>query len=344
MPREKILLLLIAILSILLICGCSKKKKKKIVMNEGIWSSVSVSPITKRCLHAAVWTGSEMIIWGGGYYTGFTSVNLVYHKDGAVYYPSTDTWDTITESPVEGRDSCAYVWTGSDLIIWGGEKRDIQNDSISYYADGAGYNMEENSWSVLSYSLLSQRAGHTAVWTGSEMVIWGGEISENGYYSFYYDGAKYNPATDSWSLISPPPIAGRSNHTAIWTGNEMIIWGGEGGGSCYNDGASYNPAADTWTLIDRAPIDERVYHSAVWTGGEMIVWGGYYYSNETEAYYNDGAKYNPATDTWTVLSESPLSARDWFSCVWTGGKMIIWGGEQNLSSCLADGAAYNPEN
>lgn len=40
----------------------------------------------------------------------------------------------------------------------------------------------------------------------------------------------------------------RSSHTAVWTGSEMIIWGGQdSSGSRYNSGGRYFPATDTWT-------------------------------------------------------------------------------------------------
>src|ERR1043166_8739620 len=78
---------------------------------------------------------------------------------------------------------------------------------------------------------------HTAVWTGSEMIVWGGY---NG--SFLNTGGKYNPTTDSWTAtsISSAP-SGRWFQTAVWTGSEMIVWGGSGIGF-FNTGAKYNPA------------------------------------------------------------------------------------------------------
>src|SRR5262245_40334051 len=59
---------------------------------------------------------------------------------------------------------------------------------------------------------------HTAVWTGSEMIIWGG---------FANTGGRYDPSTDSWTATSTTNApTGRFGHTAVWTGNEMIVWGG----------------------------------------------------------------------------------------------------------------------
>ena len=64
-------------------------------------------------------------------------------------------------------------------------------------------------------------------------------------------------------------------HTAVWTGSEMIVWGGLSGADYLNTGGRYNPSTDNWTATSttNAP-DGRDVHTAVWTGSEMIVWGG----------------------------------------------------------------------
>ena len=126
----------------------------------------------------------------------------------------------------------------------------------------------------------SGRQNHTAVWTGTEMIIWGGEILDNGYYYYYNSGGRYSPATNTWRATSTgtnDPDA-RSYHTAVWTGLEMIVWGGYQAYIGYKDtGGRYNPLSDSWTPTSRIATtpSERVEHSAAWTGGEMIVWGGW---------------------------------------------------------------------
>ena len=69
---------------------------------------------------------------------------------------------------------------------------------------------------------LLPRYGHTAVWTGSEMIVWGGVTPAQQPFE-RQDGARYDPATDTWSPLSlvnaPSP---RYYHTAVWTGAEMI--------------------------------------------------------------------------------------------------------------------------
>ena len=45
-------------------------------------------------------------------------------------------------------------------------------------------------------------------------------------------GGRYNPSTDSWTPPAPPNApTGRDFHTAVWTGSEMIVWGGVDGSS-----------------------------------------------------------------------------------------------------------------
>ncbi len=54
---------------------------------------------------------------------------------------------------------------------------------------------------------------------------------------------------DTWTptSVTNAPDA-RRWHTAVWTGSEMIVWGGIGSnGSNLNTGGRYNPSTDSWT-------------------------------------------------------------------------------------------------
>lgn len=80
-----------------------------------------------------------------------------------------------------------------------------------------------------------------------------------------------SPGRGKWKQISPFGSS-RIGHTTIWTGMEMIVWGGAGG--CITGGI-YNPDTDSWTPTSTINTpSQRVGHTAVWTGKEMIIWGG----------------------------------------------------------------------
>src|SRR5947207_480331 len=174
---------------------------------------------------------------------------------------------------------------------------------------------------------------HTAVWTGNEMIVWGGY---NG--SDLDSGGRYTPSTDAWtatSLINVPTA--RDSHTAVWTGSEMIVFGGFNGSTALNTGGRYNPATNSWISTALSAL-VRGNHTAVWTGSEMIVWGG---GGQTD-YLNTGGRYDPSTDTWTATSISGAPVARWrHAAVWTDTKMIVWGGN-GTSGSLNTGGRYNP--
>src|SRR5262249_49276505 len=84
------------------------------------------------------------------------------------------------------------------------------------------------------------------------------------------------PGSDSWDNGALDDIPRPPNyHSTIWTGSEMIVWGGYNGSPPLDTGWRYNPLTDTWTptSMSGAPIP-RYQHVAVWTGSQMVIWGG----------------------------------------------------------------------
>src|SRR5207244_10951014 len=93
-------------------------------------------------------------------------------------------------------------------------------------------------------SAPTARDAHTAVWTSSQMIVWGGFGG-----SFLNTGGRYNPSNDSWTATSTAgaPTA-RDFHTAVWTSSEMILWGGAAPGPSASDtGGRYCEAAQSPT-------------------------------------------------------------------------------------------------
>jgi N-acetylneuraminic acid mutarotase len=259
--------------------------------------------------HTAVWTGSEMIVWGGDYFGPLSDT-------GGRYNPTTDSW-TATSNALGTRSLHTAVWTGSEMIVWGG----IACAGGCYSNSGGRYNPGTDSWTATS--LIGAPAGrdqHTAAWAGSEMIVWGG-YGEGGFLN---TGGRYNPSTNSWaatSAINAP--SGRDQHRAVWADSEMIVWGGYNS-SYLNTGGRYNPSINSWTATSttNAPA-ARWEHTAVWTGSQMIVWGG----DNGSSYFNTGGRYNLSADNWTATSTTNApSARSYHTAVWTGNQMIVWGG------------------
>ena len=96
----------------------------------------------------------------------------------------------------------------------------------------------------------SPRSGHTAVWTGMEMIVWGGTNDPPYSQNPLNTGGRYDPDKDNWAPtnISNAPLA-RSDNSAVWTGTEMIVWGGrDSANTLLNTGGRYYPAIDNWKM------------------------------------------------------------------------------------------------
>jgi N-acetylneuraminic acid mutarotase len=279
------------------------------------------SPPSDRTRHTVVWTGKEMIVWGG-YASGAT-------QTGSRYDPVKELWTaTATASAPSARERHTAVWTGSRMIVWGGLA------GSTYHGTGGRYDPTSNTWvATATAGAPAPRADHVAVWTGSELIVWGGRDAGG----VLATGARYDPESDRWTPIatSGAPAARRSA-AAAWTGKELIVWGGNDGTGSLATGARYDPEADAWTPIatDGAPA-ARSLHTAVWTGEELIVWGGAGAAGKLAS----GGRYDPATDVWTAtdLVTAPV-ARDEHTAVWTGAEMIVWGG----GGALDTGGRYSP--
>ena len=194
----------------------------------------------------------------------------------------------------------------------------------------------DDSWTATNTTNTpTGRLDHTAVWTGSEMIVWGGFDDS---FTFVNTGGRYNPSTDSWTAtsITNAPTA-RSSHTAVWTGNEMIVWGGWPG--LFNTGGRYDPSTDSWTATSLINVPSARYqHTAVWTDSEMIVWGG---NGGFPDIFNTGWRYNPGSDSWTATTTTNApTGRDLHTAVWTESEMIVWGGQDYQNTLLNTGGRY----
>ncbi len=300
--------------------------------NTDSWIATSTVAPDARENHTAVWTGSEMIVWGG---STFFSQDF---DTGGKYNPGTNSWtSTSTTNAPAARTLHTAVWTGSEMIVWGGFG-DFPFDSD--LNTGGRYNPGSNSWTPTNtYNVPQPRSSHTAVWTGSEMIVWGG-LGQDFFFSQLNSGGKYDPATDSWTATNltdaPSP---RDLHTAVWTGSEMIVWGGTGDFVNFNSGGRYNPGTDSWIAMTSIAPYPRNLHTAVWTGTHMIIWGG----DSDIGLLDTGGKYNPNTNTWTETNTTNApTARDHHSAVWAGNQMIVWGGEDDSFNRVNTGGRYNP--
>ena len=152
--------------------------------------------------------------------------------------------------------------------------------------------------------------------------MWGGGDLEFGGAA-HADGAAYNPATGKWRTLPAAPIGANEGAANVWTGTQMLVWGGSNctlcGGSEVGAGAAYDPATNTWTAMPGSPLLATNLPAGVWTGHEMVV-----FSCRSSSQATDAAAFDPATNQWRSLPAAPDSVRSMFQAnpaayaAWTG--------------------------
>jgi hypothetical protein len=243
---------------------------------------------------AQVWTGSQLLVWGGT--TGFNEQSVV--ASGMVFDATELAWRPTAPAPLDPRTRMASAWTGSELLVWGGWSGRSGSEFLEgFLGDGAAYDPVSDSWRSLPPAPIDARAP-LSVWTGREMLVWGTSVRVEDRPR---DGAAYDPTTDSWRPIAEAPIE-LTDATAVWTGTEMIVFGAALYGGNFPEtptaiGASYDPASDTWRQLPDSDIDPNA-NTASWLEDRLIAWD---YSEHTSAY-------SPDSDAWASLRGPPVDA------------------------------------
>jgi N-acetylneuraminic acid mutarotase len=127
------------------------------------------------------------------------------------------------------------VWDGTEVLFIAGT-----TPAQSPSASGEAYNPVTSTWRQLP-AMPFGRAGFAAVWTGSQVLVWGGVTGRSPGSPVPPHGEAYDPATNQWTALPEAPLSGRAGPTAIWTGSQMIVWGGYTTSENYTDGAAYTP-------------------------------------------------------------------------------------------------------
>jgi hypothetical protein len=268
-----------------------------------------------------VWTGKEVIVWFAASY--------FYPISPARYNPDVDKWfpvniKKILDGAIDIRIEAPIVWTGKALITLYGKYNPMGDTWETINKDGAP------PFPEYPYPYF-----YCGVWTGKEIVY----LSNSKEYAIY--SRRYNPELDTWKPINIEgyPEIGRG-FSCVWSGSEVIVWGGEKEGTKLNTGGRYDPEKDTWrSMNDEGAPEGRSGHLAVWTGSEMIIWGGSTKKGPT----NTGGVYDPESDSWRLISTkcAPVAVEN-HRAAFSGKKMIVIGGERNCSGCCCTNNTFFP--
>jgi hypothetical protein len=244
-----------------------------------------------------------------------------------------DGWIT-TRTPPGGfspREKAAYVSIGSQIFIWGGV-----NESGTALNSGALYDPRTDTWKVVASDAdtPTPRSLATAVWTGSDIVVWGGLDPVT--MEPLADGAIYDPVADAWAPMRPGLLP-RSAPVGATIDERVVFFGGHDDSGRLGGLDRYNPGLDEWEPSTSGSSPPAVADPAV-AAGTLTFWtyGG---RTESNTGVSDTMYFSMSSERW--IEADSLSPGRWGSfSVFANGSFFIWGG-RNLNDLSDAGAAYD---
>jgi len=204
------------------------------------WTTGTVAPAQAPTFGDAFWTGKEMIVWGSSFGSGYVPglQGATYgHNEGFAYNPATGKWSTLPASPLgqPGRNLMLAAWTGRYLVVGGGDS------PTGLQKDAAAYDPATNSWMRLPDAPVGFEGNGTApdIWSGASVITIENAVPGGRPLSL-------DLTTRDWSVGPKAPVPGRYEARELWTGSEVLVWGGgvPAGNSCcktVKPGYSYTP-------------------------------------------------------------------------------------------------------
>eukprot|EP01097_Dermamoeba_algensis_P006690 TRINITY_DN4167_c0_g1_i2.p1 TRINITY_DN4167_c0_g1~~TRINITY_DN4167_c0_g1_i2.p1 ORF type:complete len:1011 (+),score=257.81 TRINITY_DN4167_c0_g1_i2:378-3410(+) len=227
---------------------------------------------TKRCYHTMSVVGNRIFLVGGS--SGRTYLN-------SVYVLRTDDW-VWTRLTLKGyattRAGHSSVVVGKKLVFFGGRKN---TDQPIYFNDLLVLDTEDESWNQLKIGgklIPKGRAWHTASFTGTQMLVFGGMGENEELYNdiMVLDLVKLQWVKPETQGDTPSP---RYGHSAciVGGGTKLVIFGGMDHSRVFDDVFVLDLATMAWIKppsVSGPPPAPRAFHSAISNDGNILFYGG----------------------------------------------------------------------
>ncbi|HEX5096872.1 MAG TPA: hypothetical protein VFX21_12690, partial [Acidimicrobiia bacterium] len=272
----------------------------------------------------------------------------------------TNPVETMPKPPLAVRGDAAVVWTGRDLVVWGG---DVEAFNMGLpgkdrsYADGAVFDPRTRGWRAINPKtplpntfdtpvgvatedgVVFARGKHMARWIADDDV-WIPypdaaapiqDLARSGDLLMSYSAnAVFDLDAARWSSLPTPPLA-LERAATVSTGSELIVVGGPGTPFTDAAGLALDPAAKQWRKL--APFPRGMHAEALaadWDGRRVVV----------ANYDMKAATYDPRADRWTTLPEVPARFSEWYPTARsTGGRTAVF---MAAAMVVLDGNRWTP--
>ena len=181
----------------------------------GDWRTLPAGPLPSGMGPAATWDGDEVVVVAAGAVSTGTAPPPT---PVAGLDPATNAWRQLPSAPTELQGMTPTVaWTGTDLLLTGGINGDRRNEVV------LAFDPDGERWSEVGRMDGHSLYGSELVWTGDHLVEIGGQLPSGDPTA---DVVTFDPAAGSRREL-PSLLGPRSNAGTVWTGSELLVWGGQ---------------------------------------------------------------------------------------------------------------------
>jgi len=180
--------------------------------------------------------------------------------------------------------------------------------------------------------MLTARSGLAAAVYENEIYAIGGE----GLSGVTGRVEKYDPASDSWTTLTPKPVAVADINAAVIGGRIYVPGGRLTSGEPTDLMEVYDPRLDRWEQRAPLPVPLSAYAMVAFEG-KLYVFGGW----DGSRYIASTYEYDPDTDRWKERAPMP-TARGFAGAAIAGGKIYVMGGMDGKQA-LTTNETYTPD-
>jgi hypothetical protein len=235
------------------------------------WSTKAPLPVKLNHVQAVV-VGGKIYVVGGLTSWPDGDVNTVY-----IYDPGSNTWTQGAPMPV-GRGAGATVVHNGKIYYAGGMHGGVAVNLFDVY------DPTTNSWSSLPSMPRVREHFHGAVVNGKLWAIGGRNVAINSTIS---QTDAFDFSTGQWQTGFAPIPTKRGGFGVGVAGNEVIVFGGEGGGIAHPAVEAYDTSTNTWRQLAPMPVPRHGIQVAECNGAFYIATGSTGQGGGSASAYHD---------------------------------------------------------
>jgi hypothetical protein len=216
--------------------------------------------------HTATMLGNGKVLVSGGLNTGASITTA------ELYDPAAAKFSPTIGGPTQARfDATATLLKSGKVLLTGGKGVGGELASAELYDPAT------DTFAATTGSMLTARAFHSATLLNDGTVLVTGGLDPVGDASGtpVASAEIYDPATNSFTLLSSSMSTGRFFHTATLLGSGKVLLAGGAGNNANSASAElYDPAAKTFTPVGNMTVARAGHAATLMKDGRVLLAGG----------------------------------------------------------------------